>query len=92
MTIYCSVGAHCQAGMVMMVNPASQNDLNLYAQKAKVVQMAEVPKQPPSGGSFRQGISGGLVQVSFVSGECILEIGYLQSGNADMHSSQFNQV
>ena len=47
--------------MVMMVNPANDNDLGVYAASAKSVVRAVIPMEPPSGGTFQPGTTGGQV-------------------------------
>ena len=53
--------------VVMIVNPAGGDDVNVMAANAKKVQRAQIPMVAPgTGGKFQQGIEGGVVQVSFV--------------------------
>ncbi|CZR64352.1 uncharacterized protein PAC_14250 [Phialocephala subalpina] len=67
MILYCGVGAHCQAGMVAVVNPDKLTTLKGYAKAATGVQMNLGPPNM-TGGSFTQGTSGGPVIIGFAPG------------------------
>jgi hypothetical protein len=50
MYIYCSQAQHCQAGMVMVINPPNANAVTQYANKAAQAKNNVSPKGGVSGG------------------------------------------
>lgn len=58
MYIYCSQAQHCQQGMVMVINPASDNAVQQYANKAAKARKNVSPQGGVSGGSVQNNAAG----------------------------------